>query len=203
MEKVIDSEQLFDDAADFEEEDSPSEDIAELHFRRIQAFPVLSDAEEQDLLQRWCEFKDEKAKDRIIEAHMRMVPPIARAAALKAGFEPNYEMMPTAQRRHAATGFAEVVSDLTAAGNLGLVQALGGYRLGANVKFYTYACGEKFGSRRHFSAAWFGERTAARRRWISALILFYRTFMTSTITLAAARTAYSPRSLTRSPPIGG
>jgi hypothetical protein len=77
--------------------------------------------------------------DRIVEAHMRMVPPIARAAALKAGFEPNYNMLPKAVRSTAATGFAEVVSDLTAAGNLGLVQALGGYRLGMNARFYTYA----------------------------------------------------------------
>jgi DNA-directed RNA polymerase sigma subunit (sigma70/sigma32) len=134
MEKLIDSEQLFDDYADFEEEDDPSEDIADLHFRRIQAIPVLTDAKELDLLQRWCEFGD-----RIVEAHMRMVPPIARAAALKAGFEPNYNMLPKAVRSTAATGFPEVVSDLTAAGNLGLVQALGGYRLGMNARFYTYA----------------------------------------------------------------
>ena len=78
---------------DYEEKEPPSEDIAELHFRRIQAIPVLSDAEEQDLLQRWCEFKDEKAREQIILAHMRMVPPIARDAAFKAGFQPNYNMM--------------------------------------------------------------------------------------------------------------
>jgi RNA polymerase sigma factor (sigma-70 family) len=132
-------EQLFYDYADFEEKDEPSEDIAELHFRRIQAFPVLSEAEEQDLLQRWCEFKDEKAKYWIVRAHMRMVPPIARNAALKAGFEPNYNMLPSAAKWDAATGFDAVISDLTAAGNLGLVQALGGYRLGQNAKFGTYA----------------------------------------------------------------
>ena len=39
----------------------------------------------------------------------------------------------------AALGFNEVVSDLTAAGNLGLMLAVDGYRLGRNVKFYTYA----------------------------------------------------------------
>lgn len=91
------------------------------------------------MLQRWCKFKDEKAKDQIVRAHMRMVPPIAREAALKAGFEPNYEMLPTSARETAATGFAEVVSDLTAAGNLGLVKALGGYRLGRDARFGTYA----------------------------------------------------------------
>ena len=130
---------LLDDYADFEEEDESSEDIGAHHFRRIQAFPLLTDAEERDLLQLWCEFRDEKVGDQIVEAHMRMVPPIARDEAVKAGFEPNYNMLPTAQRCTAATGFAEVVSDLTAAGNLGLVQALEGYQLGNDVKFYTYA----------------------------------------------------------------
>ena len=132
-------EKFIDDPEEFEEKDKPSEDIGELHFQRIQSFPLLTDAEELDLLQRWCEFRDKRTGDRIVRAHMRMVPPIARQAALKAGFEPNYNMLPTADRATAATGFAEVVSDLTAAGNLGLVQALGGYRLGKNVKFYSYA----------------------------------------------------------------
>jgi hypothetical protein len=31
----------------FEEEDSPSEDIAALHFKRIQAIPILSDADKE------------------------------------------------------------------------------------------------------------------------------------------------------------
>jgi DNA-directed RNA polymerase sigma subunit (sigma70/sigma32) len=129
------SEQLLDDYEDFEEGDKPSEDFTKLHFRRIKAIPVLSEAEEQDLLQRWCEFKDEKAKDRIVEAHMRMVPPIARNAALKAGFEPSYNMLAGNAKWIAGLGFDEVISDLTAAGNLGLVQAVGGYRLGQNAKF--------------------------------------------------------------------
>ena len=43
-------ELLFDRYEDVEEKDSPSEDIAALHFQRIQAIPVLTDAEEADLL---------------------------------------------------------------------------------------------------------------------------------------------------------
>ena len=39
----------------------------------------------------------------------------------------------------AGAGFDEVISDLTAAGNLGLMLAIDGYRLGKDVKFYTYA----------------------------------------------------------------
>ena len=83
------------------------------------------------MLQRWCRFKDEKARERIVESHLRMVPPIARNAAYKAGFQPNYEMMPGGGVKWtAALGFNEVVSDLTAAGNLGLMLAVEGYRLG-------------------------------------------------------------------------
>jgi RNA polymerase sigma factor (sigma-70 family) len=133
------AELLFDQHEDLEEKESPSEDFAALHFQRIQAIPVLTDAEEADLLQLWCEFKDEKARERIIEAHMRMVPPIARNAAYKAGFQPNYNMMAGTAKWTAGVGFDEVISDLTAAGNLGLMLAVDGYRLGKDVKFYTYA----------------------------------------------------------------
>ena len=132
-------EQLFDRYDDFEEQDTPSEDIGALHFQRIQAIPVLSDAEERDLLQRWCQFKDEKARERIIRAHMRMVPPIARNAAYKAGFQPNYNMMAGTAKWTAGVGFDEVISDLTAAGNLGLMLAVEGYRLGKGARFYAYA----------------------------------------------------------------
>ena len=133
------AELLFDQYDDVEEKDGPSEDFAALHFQRIQAIPVLTDAEEADLLQRWCQFRDEKAREQIIEAHMRMVPPIARNAAYKAGFQPNYNMMAGIAKWTAGVGFDEVISDLTAAGNLGLMLAVDGYRLGRGVKFYTYA----------------------------------------------------------------
>ena len=130
---------LFDQYDDVEEKDVPSEDFTALHFQRIQAIPVLTDAEEADLLQRWCQFKDEKARERIILAHMRMVPPIARNAAYKAGFQPNYNMMAGTAKWTAGVGFDEVISDLTAAGNLGLMLAVEGYRLGKGAKFNTYA----------------------------------------------------------------
>ena len=124
------AELLFDQYEDVEEKDGPSEDFTALHFQRIQAIPVLTDAEEADLLQRWCQFKDEKARERIVLAHMRMVPPIARNAAYKAGFQPNYNMMAGTAKWTAGVGFDEVISDLTAAGNLGLMLAVEGYRLG-------------------------------------------------------------------------
>ena len=133
------AELLFHRYDDFEEKDGPSEDFTALHFKRIQSIPVLSDAEEADLLQRWCQFKDEKAREEIIEAHLRMVPPIARNAAYKAGFQPNYNMMAGTAKWTAEVGFDEVISDLTAAGNLGLMLAVDGYRLGKGAKFNTYA----------------------------------------------------------------
>ena len=186
--QIIEGQELLvDQYEDFEEKDTPSEDIAALHFQRIQAIPILTDAEERDLLQRWCEFKDEKARERLVESHLRMVPPIARNAAYKAGFLPNYEAMPGGGVKWtAALGFNEVVSDLTAAGNLGLMLAVDGYRLGNNVKFYTYArtvrAGERFGSRPHSCAARLDARMAVRRNGMSPLILLCRMFITYTTT---------------------
>jgi RNA polymerase sigma factor (sigma-70 family) len=139
LEEVLNVEQLLDRYEDFEEKEPKSEDFDDLHFQRIQGIPVLTEPEEQDLLQRWCEFRDEAAKDRIILAHMRMVPAIARAAARKSGLEPNTNMLPGPARKTAWDGYAEVVSDLTAAGNLALVKAVHGYHLGVEAKFYTYA----------------------------------------------------------------
>jgi RNA polymerase sporulation-specific sigma factor len=68
-----------------------------------------------------------------------MVPPIARNAAYKAGFQPNYNMMAGTAKWTAGVGLDEVISDLTAAGNLGLMLAVEGYRLGKGAKFNTYA----------------------------------------------------------------
>ena len=138
--QIIEGEELLvDQYEDFEEKEEPSEDIAQLHFERIQAIPVLTEAEEADLLRRWCRFRDEEAKDRIVRAHMRMVPPLARDAAYKAGFQPNYQMMAGSAKWTAGVGFDEVIADLIAAGNEGLMLAVEGYRLGKNAKFNTYA----------------------------------------------------------------
>lgn len=130
---------LLDRYDAYEEPEEKSEDFAALHFQRIQRFSPLTATEERDLLQRWCEFKERKAADRIFEAHLRMVPPIARKAARKYGFEPSWNLLPPGTKQAALVGYDEVISDLTAAGNLALVEALDGYRLGQGARFCTYA----------------------------------------------------------------
>ena len=129
--QIIEGQELLvDQYDDFEEKDAPSEDIAALHFQRIQAIPVLSDAEERTCCSAGASSRTRRPGSEIIEAHLRMVPPIARNAAYKAGFQPNYEMMAGTAKWTAGVGFDEVISDLTAAGNLGLMLAVDGYRLG-------------------------------------------------------------------------
>jgi RNA polymerase sigma factor (sigma-70 family) len=123
----------------YEQPEQKSEDFAALHFQRIQRFPLLTADEERDLLQRWCAFKERKAADRIIEAHLRIVPPIARKAAIKYGFEPSWNLLPPGTEQDAFIGYGEVVTDLTAEGNLALVEALNGFDLSWPVLFYTYA----------------------------------------------------------------
>jgi RNA polymerase sigma factor (sigma-70 family) len=129
---------LLDRYDAYDEREEKSEDFAALHFQRIQRIPQLTAIEERDLLQRWCEFKERTAADRIIEAHLRMVPPIARKAAIKYGFEPSWNLLPPGAAEAALVGYDEVISDLTAAGNLALVEALEGYRLGHGTRFCTY-----------------------------------------------------------------
>ena len=134
-------EEHFNRPEDYEpqERESKSEDFGALYFDRINRIPPLTKAEARDLLERWCRFKDEGAKERIASAHLRMVPRIAREIARKFAFEPFWDSLTASAKRDAVTGFHEVVSDLTAEGNLALVNALEHYRLDEGVVFYTYA----------------------------------------------------------------
>jgi DNA-binding CsgD family transcriptional regulator len=134
-------EQYFDHPEDFEpREAGASEEFGQLYFARIQRIPLLTQAEAQDLLERWDRFKDEKARERIINSHLRLVPPIARSTARKFAFEPNWNMLPSGPVKQAAfTGYREVVSELTAEGNLALVNATVHYKLDRGAVFYTYA----------------------------------------------------------------
>ena len=68
-----------------------------------------------------------------------MVPALARNSARKFGFEPFWETLPAGTKRDAFTGYQEVVSELTAEGNLALVNALEHYDLSSGYVFYTYA----------------------------------------------------------------
>jgi RNA polymerase sigma factor (sigma-70 family) len=90
-------------------------------------------------LERWCKFRDEKARDRIAGAHLRMVPPIARKIASKFGFSPSYGLLPPGQGRDARTGYHEVISELTGEGNLALMEALEHFDIDQGFQFSIYA----------------------------------------------------------------
>jgi RNA polymerase sigma factor (sigma-70 family) len=120
----LDIQSLFDDP-EASEREGISEDFAVAYFDRVKRLPQLSDDEERELLKRWTKFRDEQARGKIIAANLSIIPPIARKTACKFGFEP-WPGAPEASW----TGFRELVSDLTAEGNLHLVNAVEHYKEG-------------------------------------------------------------------------
>jgi len=92
---------------------------AELHryFSRVRALPALTREEEQELVIRYREKGDERAKDRLIGAHLRYVV----AIAIK------YQR------------YSVPLEELVSEGNFGLVHALGKFDLSRGTRFVTYA----------------------------------------------------------------
>jgi Sigma-70 region 2/Winged helix-turn-helix DNA-binding len=75
--------------------------------------PPLSEKEQNELLFRWREFKDRKARDRIVQANLRLVPPIAKATTKRFGFS--------------GPSFITAWFELIGGGSLGLVNAVDGF----------------------------------------------------------------------------
>jgi len=82
-----------------------------------QAFPVLTEAEEQDLVRRWKDDSDRKALDRLIESHLRLVSRIARKYS----------------------GYGISVNDLISEGHIGLMQSVDRFKPEKGFRFSTYA----------------------------------------------------------------
>ena len=91
---------------------------AENYFKRVNSIPLLTRAEESELIERWRRFRDEKARDRVIGS-LRIPPAIARKAARR--FEPNKHVMSSAAIVDAWKGHRALIEELTAEGNLALV----------------------------------------------------------------------------------
>jgi len=87
------------------------------YLARVRAFPVLSREDEQDLVHRWMDSHEERAKDRLLAAHLRYVVAIALR-----------------YRRYGVP-----VEELVSEGNFGLVHALGKFEPGRGTRFVTYA----------------------------------------------------------------
>src|SRR4051812_7891621 len=91
-----------------------------LRFREIQLITILSEVEEASLVWDWYEARLEYAADRLILAHLRLIPPIARRIARAYGLQPSWG------GKAAFEGFREVVDELVAEGELALVEIVKG-----------------------------------------------------------------------------
>jgi DNA-directed RNA polymerase sigma subunit (sigma70/sigma32) len=78
-----------------------------------------------------------KARNRIVEAHLRIPPAMARRAARD--FVPNKHLMTTAAVVEAWKGHFALVEELTAEGNLALVECVDDFDPGKGFVFATYA----------------------------------------------------------------
>jgi RNA polymerase sigma-32 factor len=87
------------------------------YLTQIKAYPVLSEAEELDLVRRWYGEGDRSAFDALIGSHLRMVPKIVQRYA----------------------GYGMSVGDLIGEGNLGLLQAAERFKPEKGFRFSTYA----------------------------------------------------------------
>ncbi len=81
------------------------------------SFPILTESEEKDLIQRWKIGGEREALDRLIESHLRLVPRIARKFS----------------------GYGIAVNDLISEGHIGLMQSVERFKPEKGFCFSTYA----------------------------------------------------------------
>ena len=84
---------------------------------RVNAYPMLSEAEEHDLLTRWYKNGERQAHEALIGSHLRLVPKIAQKYA----------------------GYGIDVADLISEGNVGLLQSVERFKPEKGFRFSTYA----------------------------------------------------------------
>ncbi len=94
-----------------------STDSLSLYMRQLNAYPILEREEEILLARDWCERGDQKAADRLIHCHLRLVCRIARSFG----------------------GYGLPLSDLIAEGNIGLIEAVRRFDPTLGFRLSTYA----------------------------------------------------------------
>ncbi len=87
------------------------------YLRKIQKFPILSAEEEYQLAKRWQENKDQKALQKLVNSHLRLVAKIA----------------------HGYKGYGFPFSDLMSEGTVGIMQALDRFDPEKGFRLSTYA----------------------------------------------------------------
>lgn len=95
----------------------PSSDPAAAFFKVVRETPLLTAEEEAELIRRWRDEAAPAARDRLLQAHLRLV--VKTAGQFK--------------------GYGLSAADLIAEGNLGLVRALESFEPERNLRFSTYA----------------------------------------------------------------
>lgn len=95
----------------------PSSDSLDEYIRNAQTFPMLESDEEYVLAKLWVEEKDQEARKRLVQSHLRLVIKIA------SGYR----------------GYGLPLSDLISEGNLGLLHALNKFDPELGNRFSTYA----------------------------------------------------------------
>ncbi len=96
---------------------APASVITGDYLSQIKAYPVLTEAEEHNLLARWFQHGDRKAHDALINSHLRLVPKIAQKY----------------------TGYGIDISELISEGNLGLLHSMEKFKPEKGFRFSTYA----------------------------------------------------------------
>jgi DNA-directed RNA polymerase specialized sigma24 family protein len=97
-------------------------DFFSIYMANLKSIPPMSSDEERELLTRWELFQDEKARERIITAHMPLVPPIARSTCRRFQFNV-WQNLP----------------ELVAEGNFAVVKAFEAFPPRSNSRFQNYA----------------------------------------------------------------
>lgn len=87
------------------------------YLSRVKSYPVLTEAEELELIERWYQHGDKKAFEAIITSHLRLVPKIAQKYS----------------------GYGIDVSDLISEGNVGLLHSIERFKPEKGFRFSTYA----------------------------------------------------------------
>lgn len=88
------------------------------YLQALHRFPTLGAEEARDLARRYKQENDIAAGDRLVEAHLRMVPRIARRVAEKFGYDPSED-----DPKEAWDGYWNLCRELLNAGNEGLLKA--------------------------------------------------------------------------------
>ena len=104
------------------------------HLHDIFRIPVLSADEGRELARRYKQEGDIAAGNKLVEAHLRLVPSIAGRVAVKFSYRPSED-----DPKEAWDGYKNLCRELELAGNEGLLEALKRFDHGRGSRFATCA----------------------------------------------------------------